>query len=156
MDNREAILDAISDRLRHESLFAEIFSIIDCVGHTLKHLKEGCHESPHRYQEFHRRIQPRHPPATGGGGRHHPVELPHLDQLQRPDLAPLRRATAPWSRMSENSRHITALLMEKIPEYFPRDKLAFFDETGGVGVEFSQLKFDHLDLHRLGPGPVAP
>ena len=47
-------------------------------------------------------------------------------------------------KMSENSRHITALLMEKIPDYFPRDKLAFFDETGGVGVEFSKLKFDHL------------
>ena len=31
-----------------------------------------------------------------------------------------------------------------MPAYFPREKLAFFDETGGVGIEFSKLKFDHL------------
>ena len=44
----------------------------------------------------------------------------------------------------ENSRHLAKLLIEKTPAYFPRDKLAFFDETGGVGIEFSSLKFDHL------------
>jgi len=47
-------------------------------------------------------------------------------------------------KMSENSRHLAKLLIEKCPAYFPREKLAFFDETGGVGIEFSQLKFDHL------------
>jgi coniferyl-aldehyde dehydrogenase len=47
-------------------------------------------------------------------------------------------------KMSENSRHITRLLMDLAPRYFPADKLAFFEETGGVGVAFSQLKFDHL------------
>ncbi|MEQ1659600.1 MAG: aldehyde dehydrogenase family protein, partial [Hylemonella sp.] len=31
-----------------------------------------------------------------------------------------------------------------IPDYFPEEKLQFFDETGGVGVEFSKLPFDHL------------
>ena len=47
-------------------------------------------------------------------------------------------------KMSENSRHLCQFLIEKIPAYFPKDKLAFFDETGGVGIEFSKLKFDHL------------
>jgi rhodanese-related sulfurtransferase len=47
-------------------------------------------------------------------------------------------------KMSENSRHLCQYLMQTIPAYFSRDKLAFFDETGGVGVAFSQLKFDHL------------
>jgi len=47
-------------------------------------------------------------------------------------------------KMSENSRHLAKLLIEKCPAYFPREKLAFFDETGGVGIEFSRLKFDHL------------
>jgi coniferyl-aldehyde dehydrogenase len=47
-------------------------------------------------------------------------------------------------KLSENSRHLAKLLIEKCPAYFPREKLAFFDETGGVGIEFSQLKFDHL------------
>jgi coniferyl-aldehyde dehydrogenase len=47
-------------------------------------------------------------------------------------------------KMSENSRHLAALLIEKMPAYFPPEKLQFFDETGGVGIEFSQLPFDHL------------
>jgi coniferyl-aldehyde dehydrogenase len=47
-------------------------------------------------------------------------------------------------KMSENSRHLAALLIDKVPAYFPPDKLQFFDETGGVGVEFSKLPFDHL------------
>ena len=47
-------------------------------------------------------------------------------------------------KMSENSRHLAALLIEKMPAYFPPEKLQFFDEVGGVGVEFSKLPFDHL------------
>jgi coniferyl-aldehyde dehydrogenase len=46
--------------------------------------------------------------------------------------------------MSENSRHLAAFLIETAPSYFPPEKLQFFDETGGVGVEFSKLPFDHL------------
>jgi coniferyl-aldehyde dehydrogenase len=47
-------------------------------------------------------------------------------------------------KMSENSRHLAALLIERMPAYFPPEKLQFFDETGGVGVAFSALPFDHL------------
>ena len=47
-------------------------------------------------------------------------------------------------KMSENSRHLARLLIERMPAYFPPEKLQFFDETGGVGVEFSKLPFDHL------------
>jgi coniferyl-aldehyde dehydrogenase len=47
-------------------------------------------------------------------------------------------------KMSENSRHLAAYLMQHMPAYFPPEKLQFFDETGGVGIAFSQLKFDHL------------
>ena len=47
-------------------------------------------------------------------------------------------------KMSENSRRLAALLIEKAPAYFPPEKLEFFDETGGVGIEFSKLPLDHL------------
>jgi len=47
-------------------------------------------------------------------------------------------------KMSENSRHLAQLMRERMPAYFPREKLAIFDETGGVGIEFSRLPFDHL------------
>jgi coniferyl-aldehyde dehydrogenase len=47
-------------------------------------------------------------------------------------------------KMSENSRRLAALLIEKTPRYFAPEKLQFLDETGGVGIEFSKLPFDHL------------
>src|SRR5215831_8459318 len=31
-----------------------------------------------------------------------------------------------------------------LPRYFPAEKLAVFDETGGVGIAFSRLPVDHL------------
>jgi coniferyl-aldehyde dehydrogenase len=47
-------------------------------------------------------------------------------------------------KMSENSRHLAALLIELAPKYFPQEKLAFFDDGGGRGPAFSSLPFDHL------------
>jgi coniferyl-aldehyde dehydrogenase len=47
-------------------------------------------------------------------------------------------------KLSENSRHLAKLLIEKAPAYFAPDKLQFFDEPGGVGIAFSQMPFDHL------------
>ena len=63
-------------------------------------------------------------------------------------LVPLTAIFAAGNRamvkMSENSRHLAQLLIDKLPAYFPREKLAVFDETGGVGLEFTKLPFDHL------------
>ncbi len=63
-------------------------------------------------------------------------------------LVPLTYVLAAGNRamvkMSENSRHLARLLIERIPAYFPPEKLQFFDETGGVGIEFSKLPFDHI------------
>ena len=42
------------------------------------------------------------------------------------------------------SRHLARVLQELAPNYFPPEKLQFFDETGGGGPAFSQLPFDHL------------
>jgi coniferyl-aldehyde dehydrogenase len=36
------------------------------------------------------------------------------------------------------------LLIRLVPDYFPPEKLQFFEETGSVGIQFSQLPFDHL------------
>ena len=47
-------------------------------------------------------------------------------------------------KMSENSRHLSQLLIDITPKYFPEDKLAFYEETGGVGIEFSKIPFDLL------------
>ncbi|MEK5790209.1 aldehyde dehydrogenase family protein, partial [Acinetobacter johnsonii] len=44
----------------------------------------------------------------------------------------------------ENSRHLAALLIQLAPQYFKPEKLQIFDETGGVGIAFSKLPFDHI------------
>ena len=61
-------------------------------------------------------------------------------------IPPIATAFAAGNRcmvkMSENSRNLARVLMDISPKYFPEEKLAFFDETGGVGIEFSKLPFD--------------
>lgn len=37
-------------------------------------------------------------------------------------------------KMSENSRHLAALLAQISPQYFPEDKLKFFEDGGGRGL----------------------
>ncbi len=149
VDHRDAILDAISkdygNRSRHESLFAEIFSIIDGVGHTLKHLKEWMkpqsrHIDIKNFLGASNRVIPQ---PLGVVGAIIPWNFPIWTSFNGL-ICTFAAGNRSMVKMSENSRHITALLMDKIPDYFPREKLAFFDETGGVGVEFSKLKFDHL------------
>jgi coniferyl-aldehyde dehydrogenase len=148
-DNRDAILDAISadygNRSRHETLFAEIYGILDGVDHAIKHLKIWMKPQSRgidlkNFLGAKNRVIPQ---PIGVVGHIVPWNFPIFLCF-----GGLTSAFAAGNRcmvkMSENSRHLAKLLIEKSPAYFPREKLAFFDETGGVGIEFSKLKFDHL------------
>lgn len=148
-DHRDALVDAINadygNRSRHESLFAEIYSIIDGVSHTLKHLKlwmkpQERHIDIKNFFGASNRVIPQ---PLGVVGAIIPWNFPIWTSFNGL-VCTFAAGNNAMVKMSENSRHVAALLMEKIPDYFPREKLAFFDETGGVGVEFSKLKFDHL------------
>ena len=148
-DQREALVQAVNadygNRSRHETLFTEIFTVIDGVDHVLKHLKKWMR--PQRrgvdLKNFFGASNRVTPQPLGVVGAivpwNFPINLSFTGLIYT--FAAGNRAMV---KMSENSRHLARLLIEKIPVYFPRDKLAFFDETGGVGVEFSKLKFDHL------------
>ena len=148
-ENKEAIIAAISadygNRSRHETLFAEIFTAIDGVNHTLRHLKKW--------------MKPQRRPVdirNFAGARNRLIAQPlGVVGVIVPWNFPLNLSILPliyifaagnraMVKMSENSRHLARLMIEKLPGYFPREKLAVFDETGGVGVEFSRLPFDHL------------
>ena len=148
-ENKDALCDAISadygHRSKHETLLAEMFPAIDGVTHVLKHLRSWM--KPQR-----RGIDMRNflgaknrviPQPLGVVGVIVPWNFPiNLAMVQLTYIfAAGNRAMV---KMSENSRHLTALLIQKMPGYFPPEKLQFFDETGGVGVEFSKLPFDHL------------
>ena len=148
-ENKEALISAISadygHRSRHETLLAEIAPVVDGVEHTLKHLKAWMKPQKRgvdwiSFFGARNRVIPQPLGVVG-------VIVPWNFPLNL-SLVPLTYIFAAGNRamvkMSENSRHLAALLSEKMPAYFPPEKLQFFDETGGVGIEVSKLPFDHL------------
>ena len=148
-EHTDALCEAIStdygNRSHHETLLAEIFPAIDGIDHVVKHLKKWM--KPQRrsvdwrtFPGARNRVLPQPLGVVG-------VIVPWNFPVNL-SLVPLTYIFAAGNRamvkMSENSRHLARLLIEKMPAYFPPDKLQFFDETGGVGMAFSQLPFDHL------------
>ena len=148
-DHKQALCDAVSadygHRSRHETLLAEIFPAIDGIDHALKHLRGWM--TPQRravdWRNFFGATNRVIPQPVGVVGVIVPWNFP-----VNLSLVPLTYIFAAGNRamvkMSENSRHLARLFIEKLPAYFPPEKLQIFDETGGVGIAFSKLPFDHL------------
>lgn len=148
-EHKEALCDAISadygHRSRHETLLAEIVPAVDGIDHAARHLR-GWMKTQRRNVDLRtffgasNRVIPQPLGVVG-------VIVPWNFPLNL-SLVPLTSIFAAGNRamvkMSENSRHLARLLIERMPAYFPPEKLQFFDETGGVGVEFAKLPFDHL------------
>jgi coniferyl-aldehyde dehydrogenase len=148
-DNTEAIIDAINkdygNRSRHETLFAELILTLDGINFAIKHLKRWMKTQRRGidltvYPGAKNRVIPQPVGVVG-------VIVPWNFPLQL-CFVPLTYIFAAGNRamvkMSENSRHLCQLLIKLSPNYFPAEKLSFFDESGGVGIQFSQLRFDHL------------
>ncbi|MGB5488304.1 MAG: coniferyl aldehyde dehydrogenase [Lysobacterales bacterium] len=148
-DNREAIVDAINadygNRSRHETMLAEIIMVLDGFNFAAKHLKKWMRTQKREieftlYPGAKNRVIPQPLGVVG-------VIVPWNFPIQLV-FTPLTYIFAAGNRamvkMSENSRHLTRLLIDLAPNYFDADKLSFFEETGSVGIEFSQLPFDHL------------
>ena len=148
-ENKDALCEAISldygHRSRHETLMGEIVPVIGGIDDAIKQLR--------RWMKPQRRAVDR---LSFGLARNRVIPQPLgvigvIVPWNFPinlSLLPLTYIFAAGNRamvkMSENSRHLAALLIERMPAYFPPEKLQFFDETGGVGIEFSRLAFDHL------------
>jgi coniferyl-aldehyde dehydrogenase len=148
-EHKLALCDAVSadygHRSRHETLLAEIFPATDGVDHALKHLR-GWMKPQRRavdWRNFAGATNRVIPQPLGVVGVIVPWNFP-----VNLSLVPLTYIFAAGNRamvkMSENSRHLARLFIDKLPAYFPPEKLQVFDETGGVGIEFSKLPFDHL------------
>ena len=148
-ENEDALCDAISadygHRSRHETRLAEIAPSVDGIKYVIKQLGKWMrpqrrHVDLMSFPLARNRVQPQ---PLGVVGVIVPWNFPVFLSF-----VPLSYIFAAGNRamvkMSENSRHLTAFLIKTMPAYFPPDKLQFIDETGGVGIEFSQLKFDHL------------
>jgi coniferyl-aldehyde dehydrogenase len=146
-ENLDDILEAISEdygnRSRHESLFAEIIAVTDGINDTIKSLKKWMkpqkrHVDFTLYPGAKNRVIPQ---PLGVVGLIIPWNFPinlAFSQLTGAFAAGNRAMV----KMSENSIALSRLLMKISPRYFPEEKLVWFEETGGVGIEFSQLPFD--------------
>ncbi len=148
-DNKEDLVTALNadygSRSRHETLFTEIFPTLDAIKDTLKHLKKWM-KPQRRAIDLRNFLGARNrviPQPLGVVGCIVPWNFP-INLSFVPLIYIFAAGNRAMVKMSENSRHLAKLLIEKAPAYFSKDKLAFFDETGGVGIEFSKLKFDHL------------
>ncbi|HLA36657.1 MAG TPA: coniferyl aldehyde dehydrogenase [Rhodocyclaceae bacterium] len=148
-DHKEAIIEAINsdfgNRSRHETLFAEIFPILDAVEHTLKRLKRWM-EPQKRGVDLRNFMGAKNrviPQPLGVIGVIVPWNFP-LNLTLIPLIYILAAGNRAMIKLSENSRNLSNLLKEELPSYFPPEKVAIFEETGNVGIEFSKLPFDHL------------
>jgi coniferyl-aldehyde dehydrogenase len=148
-EHKDAICDAISadygHRSRHETLLAEIFPAVDGIDHVVKRLRRWM-KPQRRAVDLRNFFGARNrviPQPLGVVGVIVPWNFP-LNLSFIPLTYIFAAGNRAMVKMSENSRHLAQLLIERTPKYFPPDKLRFFDETGGVGVEFSRLPFDHL------------
>jgi coniferyl-aldehyde dehydrogenase len=148
-ENREKLIAAVSadygHRSRHETLLAEIGPVLAAIRHARAHLRHWMRPQRRGVDRLvfglaSNRLIPQPLGVVG-------VIVPWNFPINL-SLIPLVYAFASGNRalvkMSENSRHLAALFIERLPTYFPPEKLRVFDETGGVGVEFSKLPFDHL------------
>ncbi len=148
-ENKAALCAAVSadygHRSVHETLLTEIGPVLGGIRHTLGELARWMkpqrrHIDRLAYGFGSNRVIPQPLGVVG-------VIVPWNFPLNL-SLVPLTSIFAAGNRamvkMSENSRHLAKLLVERMPLYFPPEKLQFFDESGGVGIEFSALPFDHL------------
>jgi len=146
-ENLDAIVDAICEdygnRSRHESLFAEVIAVTDGINDTVKKLGKWMkpqkrHVDFTLYPGAKNRVIPQ---PLGVVGLIIPWNFPinlSFSQL----TAVFAAGNRAMVKMSENSRALTRVLMEISPKYFPGEKLTWFEETGSVGIEFSQIPFD--------------
>ncbi len=147
-DNRAAILAAIDSdyggRSGFETLFGEVFPVIDGIHNAEKRLKTWMKPQKRRVDRLtfpgasNRLI----PQPLGVIGVIVPWNFP-LQLSFSPLISIFAAGNRAMVKMSENSQRLAELLIKTTPNYLPEDKLAFFDD-GGRGPAFSSLPFDHL------------
>ncbi len=149
LQHQEGLCAAVSadygHRARHETMITEIIPAIDSLRHTQRHLRRWMKAQKRGvdwtvFAGAKNRVIPQPLGVVG-------VIVPWNFPINL-SLIPLCYIFAAGNRamlkLSENSRHLAAYLQQHLQSYFAPDKLHISDETGGVGIAFSKLAFDHL------------
>ena len=148
-DNREAVIEAINkdygNRSTFETLFAEFFVALEDIKSNIKHLKKWMKPQKRSidlmvYPTSSNRVIPQ---PLGVVGVIVPWNFPLLLSFS-PLSAIFAAGNRAMLKMSENSNNLARLLISITPNYFPPEKLQFFEDGGGLGPAFSSLPFDHL------------
>ncbi|MFN0182376.1 MAG: coniferyl aldehyde dehydrogenase [Aquabacterium sp.] len=148
-EQRDAMADAISadygQRSRHETLLMEVGPALAAIRHAAKHLPQWMKVQARGVDRL-----------TFGMGDNRVIPQPlGVVGVIVPWNFPLNLSWIPLScifaagnramvKFSEKSPHFSRLLVERLPSYFPAEKLQVFADPGGLGPAFSQLPFDHL------------
>ncbi|MGB2078745.1 MAG: coniferyl aldehyde dehydrogenase [Vibrio sp.] len=149
IENKDEIIEAINkdygNRSYHETMIAEVLTVSDDISSTIKHVKKWMkvqHRSVDQTMYFgaKNRVIPQ---PLGVVGLIIPWNFP-LNLSFSGLSAAFAAGNRAMVKLSENSLHFTDVMIKLAPDYFPKEKLQFFKETGGVGIEFSKLQFDHL------------
>ncbi|WP_267478211.1 coniferyl aldehyde dehydrogenase [Paraburkholderia gardini] len=148
-ENKDAIVEAINrdygNRSEFETLFAEVFVVLEGIKATAKQLKKWMkpqrrHIDVLMYPGASNTLIPQ---PLGVVGVIVPWNFP-VNLTFCPLTAIFAAGNRAMVKMSENSQHLAGLLMRISPRYFPETKLKFFDDAGGRGPTFSSIAFDHL------------
>jgi coniferyl-aldehyde dehydrogenase len=148
-DNRSGLIAAIDadygHRSAHETTMLEILPVLAAVRHARHHLARWMRPERRGVDRLSFGLGSNRviPQPLGVVGVIVPWNFP-LNLSLVPLVSILAAGNRALVKMSENSRHLAQFLIERIPAYFPPEKLQVFDETGGVGVAFSSLPLDHL------------
>ena len=148
-ENRDELVAAINadygNRSEFETLFAEYFVVLESIADAAKHLRKWM-KPQRRHIDFMTYPLARNkviPQPLGVVGVIVPWNFP-LNLSFAPLALIIAAGNRAMVKMSENSKNLAAVLTRVTPNYFPPEKLAFFEDGGGRGPAFSSLPFDHL------------
>lgn len=148
-ENQAAIVEAINrdygNRSQFETLFTEVFVVLEGIRDTGRKLKRWMkpmrrHVDQMTFPLARNRLIPQ---PLGVVGVIVPWNFP-INLSFAPLTAIFAAGNRAMVKMSERSAHLARLLVSLCPQYFPADKLMFFEDGGGLGPAFSALPFDHL------------
>jgi len=148
-ENRPTIVAAINadygNRSEFETLFAEVYPVLDGIHDAVKRVKSWM--KPRRrsvdrltFPGARNRVLPQ---PLGVVGVIVPWNFPLMLSFS-PLVSIFAAGNRAMVKMSENSQALAELLIDIAPKYLPPEKLAFFADGGGRGPAFSSLPFDHL------------
>ncbi len=149
VENREALVEAVNadygTRASFETLMSELLTNQDGLLDAARHLRKWMRPQKRslditQYPLAKARIVPQ---PLGVVGVIVPWNFP-ISMAFAPLTGIFAAGNTAMIKMSENSEHVARLLKEISPRYFPREKLAFFEDGGGRGPAFSSLPFDHM------------